>query len=54
MKAPAAIVLLLKLLFEITLKKFGTLDVLVNCAGICPIASIEDIGEKEWEVLQQV
>lgn len=36
-------------MFEITLKKFGTLDVLVNCAGICPIASIEDIGEKEWD-----
>ena len=38
----------IKKLFEITLKSFGTLDILVNCTGICPIATLEEIGEKQW------
>ena len=39
----------IKKLFKITLENYGTLDVLVNCAGICPIATLEEIGEKEWD-----
>jgi len=44
----------IKNLFGILLKKFGTLDVLVNCAGICPIASLEEIGEKEWDMVMDI
>lgn len=37
------------LMFEIQRKKFGGLDVLVNCAGIAgPTASIDAITEQDW------
>lgn len=36
-------------LVDFTLDKFGTVDILVNCAGIQgPIGLITDIDEKEW------
>ena len=38
----------IKKLFETVIKNFGTLDILVNCAGICPIATLEEIGEEQW------
>lgn len=44
----------IKKLFEITLKEYSTLDILVNCAGICPIASVEEIGEKQWDEVMAV
>jgi 3-oxoacyl-[acyl-carrier protein] reductase len=39
----------IELLFEIAIKEFETIHVFVNCAGICPVATIEDIGEAEWD-----
>ncbi len=36
-------------LFNLVLVQYGSLDVLVNCAGICTVGAIEDIGEKEWD-----
>jgi Dehydrogenases with different specificities (related to short-chain alcohol dehydrogenases) len=35
--------------FDMTLKKFGTVDVLVNSAGICRIAKMDDITMAEWD-----
>jgi NAD(P)-dependent dehydrogenase (short-subunit alcohol dehydrogenase family) len=36
-------------LLDFTLGKFGTVDILVNCAGVQgPIGPITDIDEKEW------
>lgn len=28
---------------------FGSIDVLVNCAGICKLADVLDFGRKEWD-----
>jgi len=39
----------IKNLFEAAINTFGTLDILINCAGVCPVGSIEEIGEKEWD-----
>jgi len=44
----------IKRLFEITLKNYGTLDILVNCAGICPIATLEEIGEEQWNKVMDI
>jgi 3-oxoacyl-[acyl-carrier protein] reductase len=44
----------IKKLFKTTIDAFGTLDILVNCAGICPIASLEEIGEKQWDVVMAI
>ncbi len=36
-------------LVEFTLKKFGTIDILVNCAGVYgPIGLITDVDTKKW------
>jgi 3-oxoacyl-[acyl-carrier protein] reductase len=44
----------IKKLLKTSLDNFGTLDILVNCAGICPIATLEEIGEKEWDKVMAV
>jgi 3-oxoacyl-[acyl-carrier protein] reductase len=44
----------IKNLFKFTIDTFGTIDILVNCAGICPIASLEEIGEKEWDNVMDI
>lgn len=44
----------IKKLFKTTLDVFGTLDILVNCAGICPIATLEEIGEKQWDEVMAI
>jgi 3-oxoacyl-[acyl-carrier protein] reductase len=36
-------------LFDTAMKHFGTVDILINCAGICPVGDIESIGEAEWD-----
>jgi len=30
-------------------ERFGALDILVNCAGICPLASVLDFGRPQWD-----
>ena len=29
--------------------KFGSMDVLVNCAGVCPLAEVLDFGRDKWD-----
>jgi NAD(P)-dependent dehydrogenase (short-subunit alcohol dehydrogenase family) len=29
--------------------KFGSIDILVNCAGICPLAEVLDFGRDKWD-----
>ncbi len=37
-------------IFEIQHKKFGGLDVLINCAGIAgPTAGVDEITEEDWK-----
>jgi Dehydrogenases with different specificities (related to short-chain alcohol dehydrogenases) len=44
----------IKNLFSEALKLFGTVDILVNCAGICPVGSIEEIGVTEWDKVMNI
>lgn len=44
----------IKNLFNTVINTYGTLDILTNCAGICPIAPIEEIGEKEWDMVMAI
>lgn len=37
------------LVIEETVKKYGKIDVLINCAGICQVKSIEDLTEEDWD-----
>lgn len=37
-----------KALFEQTIENFGSLDILINNAGICPISLVKDMSYKEW------
>jgi len=43
-----------KALFDATLETFGTVDILVNSAGICPLSTIEGVGAKEWDIVMDV
>lgn len=36
-------------LFSRVQNEFETLDILVNCAGVCPTDSIEEIDEEKWD-----
>lgn len=44
----------IRAMFEAAMKSFGTVDILVNSAGVCPLATIEEIGEKEWDFVLDV
>lgn len=44
----------IKKLFEITIENYGTLDILVNCAGICPVTTLEEIGEEQWNKVMDI
>ena len=41
-------------LFRRTLSEFSRLDVLVNCAGICPVAPPEDISVAQWDKVMSI
>ena len=36
-------------LVEFGMQSFGHIDILVNNAGICPLTTIEDITQQEWD-----
>ncbi len=36
-------------LVDLTVKQFGTIDILVNVAGICPFKDLLDIHEEMWD-----
>jgi len=36
------------------ISKYGRIDVLVNCAGICSLASVLDVTEEEWDKILDV
>jgi len=36
------------------LEKFKRIDILVNCAGILPFSSIEELSEKDWKDILDV
>jgi 3-oxoacyl-[acyl-carrier protein] reductase len=36
-------------MFEETLKNFGSVDILINNAGICPITMVKDMSYEEWK-----
>jgi Dehydrogenases with different specificities (related to short-chain alcohol dehydrogenases) len=44
----------IKSLFDEALDEFGTVDILVNCAGICPVGSIEEISEDKWDQVMDI
>ncbi len=39
---------------ERCLKEFGGIDILLNCAGICKIAAVEEFGRDEWDPMVAV
>lgn len=39
----------IKKLFDITIKKWGQVDILVNCAGVCSRGSILNLCEEVWD-----
>ena len=44
----------IKNLFSMAEKEFGTIDILVNSAGICTVNTIEEIGEKQWDRVMDI
>jgi NAD(P)-dependent dehydrogenase (short-subunit alcohol dehydrogenase family) len=36
-------------LVDSCVEQLGSIDILVNCAGICKIADVQDFGRKEWD-----
>lgn len=43
-----------KKIFEFVLGNFGHVDFLINSAGVCPVHSIEEISEEEWDLVMNV
>jgi len=42
------------LIMKETMKQFGTIDILINNAGICDVKNFEDITENEWDKIMAV
>jgi NAD(P)-dependent dehydrogenase (short-subunit alcohol dehydrogenase family) len=38
-----------KQIVDACVDKFGSIDILVNCAGICPLAEVLDFGRDKWD-----
>jgi NAD(P)-dependent dehydrogenase (short-subunit alcohol dehydrogenase family) len=38
-----------KAMVEQCVEEFGKIDILINNAGICPVSSVEDMQEEEWD-----
>ncbi len=36
-------------LFRLAMERFGRVDILVNCAGICPVGSVAEIDAEKWD-----
>lgn len=43
-----------KKIIESCVETFGSIDILVNCAGICKIAEVQEFGRKEWDPMISV
>ncbi len=43
-----------KRIIEDCVKAFGSVDILVNSAGICKIAEVKDFGREEWDPMVSV
>ncbi len=43
-----------RLVVEKCVETFGALDILVNCAGICNIADVQDFGRDQWDPMISV
>ncbi|WP_461207466.1 SDR family oxidoreductase [Clostridium sp. DL1XJH146] len=43
-----------KKIIESCVETFGSIDILVNCAGICKIAEVLDFGRDEWDPMISV
>ncbi len=41
-------------LFATTMGEFSRLDILVNCAGICPVAPPEQISVEQWDRVMSI
>ena len=38
-----------KEIIDACVDKFGSIDILVNCAGVCPLAEVLDFGRDKWD-----
>jgi len=38
-----------KRIVEACVARFGSLDILVNCAGVCPLAEVLEFGRPQWD-----
>ncbi len=43
-----------KKIIETCVSEFGSVDILVNCAGICKLAPVEEFGRAEWDPMISV
>jgi len=43
-----------KKIIEACVRDFGSVDILVNCAGICKLATVEEFGRDEWDPMISV
>jgi len=41
-------------MFASVVADFGPIDILINCAGICEVIAVPDIGEAEWDRMMDI